>query len=527
MNSGVETGRCCRCPHHPRPAGDRPAPRPCGTGRREFLASIGALAAGSAMLRDWPAAAAPLPAYAPQRRPIERKTLVVQPVLTYEVPERREATSWRSWGGIQNEEDAVREQQWIEKQLALLKARAGFLLEFRPVRLVKDAAQADAATRGDFDVMLIYGAGGWVDLLEQLTVPGKWNLMFLRHDPGPVYLWYEIVSPRFLRKTIDEYGQPGWGPEDVVVDRHDELLWRLRSLSALKHALGKRMVCVGGAAGWGRGGEHAPARAREIWKMDLVDCPYPELGPRLEAARRNGSLVASARDSQRSLLKERGVTLHTAPEFVTNAFVLAEVFKDVMDEAGADALTVNSCMGTIMPMSQTTACLPLSLLNDAGYLAFCESDFVVIPAGVLLHYISGLPVFLNDPTFPHDHIVTLAHCTAPRKMDGRRAEPAKIMTHFESDYGAAPKVEMRIGQLCTNLVPDFGGRSWLGFRGTIAANPFLDICRSQIDMRIQGNGNLVMEEMKGFHWMTCYGDHLRETGYALKKVGVELKNASA
>ena len=65
-------------------------------------------------------------------------------------------------------------------------------------------------------------------------------------------------------------------------------------------------------------------------------------------------------------------------------------------------------MGTIMGMSQTTACLPLSLLNDAGYLAFCESDFVVIPSGVLLHYISGLPVFLNDPTYQHDGVVTLA-----------------------------------------------------------------------------------------------------------------------
>ncbi len=112
-------------------------------------------------------------------------------------------------------------------------------------------------------------------------------------------------------------------------------------------------------------------------------------------------------------------------------------------------------------------------------------------------------------------------------MDGKRAEPVKILTHFESDYGAAPKVEMKIGQVCTNLIPDFASRRWMGFRGTIAANPFLDICRSQIDMRIQGDGDRVMDGMKGFHWMTCYGDHLRETGYALGKVGLELDNASA
>jgi L-fucose isomerase-like protein len=181
-------------------------------------------------------------------------------------------------------------------------------------------------------------------------------------------------------------------------------------------------------------------------------------------------------------------------------------------------------MGTIMPMSQTTACLPLSLLNDAGYLAFCESDFVVIPSGILLHYISGRPVFLNDPTFPHDKIVTLAHCTAPRKMDGRHAEPARILTHFESDYGAAPKVEMRIGQKVTNIAPDFSFKRWVGFDGKIIGNPFMAICRSQIDVEINGGSDRLMEMMQGFHWMTCYGDYMRETGYALQKLGIEWMN---
>jgi L-fucose isomerase-like protein len=198
-----------------------------------------------------------------------------------------------------------------------------------------------------------------------------------------------------------------------------------------------------------------------------------------------------------------------------------------MDEARTDAITVNNCMGTIMGMSKTTACMPLSLLNDDGYLAFCESDFVVIPSGVLLHYISNLPVFLNDPTYPHESTVTLAHCTAPRKMNGKKLEPVKILTHFESDYGAAPKVEMKLGQVCTNLVPDFASKKWVGFEGTIIANPFHAICRSQIDVKINGNCSALMEEMKGFHWMMSYGDYMRECGYALKKVGVDFLNVSA
>jgi hypothetical protein len=117
-------------------------------------------------------------------------------------------------------------------------------------------------------------------------------------------------------------------------------------------------------------------------------------------------------------------------------------------------------MTTIMPMSETTACLPLSLLNDDGYLAFCESDFVAIPSGILMRYISGNPVFLCNPSLPHDGIVTVSHCAAPRRMDGATLDPVRILTHYESDYGAAPKVEMRRGERITVLDPDFAGRRY-------------------------------------------------------------------
>ncbi len=169
---------------------------------------------------------------------------------------------------------------------------------------------------------------------------------------------------------------------------------------------------------------------------------------------------------------------------------------------------------------RATACLTLSTLNDAGYLAFCESDFVVVPAGILLANIANRPVFLNDPTYPHDGLITLAHCTAPRKLDGRTLDPARIVTHFESDYGAAPKVEMRKGERVTNIIPDFKAERFAGFVGEIAAAPFLPICRSQIDVAFKFPDQVLAEDMPGFHWITCYGDYAREVGYALKKVPI-------
>ncbi|RKY66929.1 MAG: hypothetical protein DRQ08_01545 [Candidatus Latescibacterota bacterium] len=106
-------------------------------------------------------------------------------------------------------------------------------------------------------------------------------------------------------------------------------------------------------------------------------------------------------------------------------------------------------------------------------------------------------------------------------MDGESYEDVKIMTHFESDYGAAPKVEFRRGQEVTLIVPDFEERVWVGFKGKILDAPLLPICRSQADVEIEGDWRKLLREMRGFHWMMCYGDYLRETGYALKKVGIE------
>jgi L-fucose isomerase-like protein len=300
----------------------------------------------------------------------------------------------------------------------------------------------------------------------------------------------------------------------------EELTWRLRGLCGLKNALGTRIVAIGGADGWGPNGGQAPEHSREKWKLDIRTVAYPELGKLIKSAMADDAAVSDARRRMAAYLDDKSVELKTDKPFVENAFLLEGIFRQIMARAEAGAITVNSCMGAIMPMSKTTACLTLSLLNDAGYMAFCESDFVVIPSGILLTSISGRPQFLNDPTYPHDGLITLAHCSAPRRMNGRDLEPVKLLTHFESDYGAAPKVEMRKGQKVTMVIPDFAFEKWIGLGGEIVESPFLPICRSQIEVAYKATDAAVADAMPGFHWEMVYGEYLRETGYALRKTGI-------
>lgn len=448
-----------------------------------------------------------------------RRALVVKPVLSYETPTRRPQTSWRNWGGIQTREHAAEELARIAGELDKLKTSADFPITVLPPAGVRNGAELEKLEDlGQADAVIIYAAGGPSNVFDAALKTGKHVIIFLRHRSGPVYLWYEIVSPRYLRRHTDHLAVKGIDNGDVVVDSVDELAWRLRALCGLKNALGTKIVAIGGAGGWET--PNAPELAKAKWKLDIHTVSYAELRKLLAAAMEDQDARKLAADRAARYLADPLVKLETDRSFVENAFVLEQVFRSLMNQAGATAITVNHCMGTIMPMSRTTACLTLSLLNDDGYLAFCESDFVVIPAGILLSNIAGRPNFLNDPTYPHAGVITLAHCTAPRRLDGKNLEPVRVMTHFESDYGAAPKVEMRKGQVVTNVIPDFAAVRYVGLLGEIVDAPLLDICRSQIDVAYKVPDDKIALNMPGFHWETIYGDWTRETGYALKKIPI-------
>ena len=498
-----------------------------GTGgalsRRSFLKGVGFTTLGTLGLKNvsW-AALSEKAGTAGELTADPRTALKVKPILVFSTPERAQQTSWLAWGGIQTMREAEEEMARIRGELAALKKKADFPVEFLPVSGVRAASEL-AQARADLDqadAIIVYAAGGWMDIFRKLEETGKELVFFCRHRSGPVYLWYEIISPRYLRQHTDHQVLERVDDSDVVIDSQDELLWRLRSLCGLRNTVGAGIVAVGGPDAWAQPPGVVPKLVEQKWKIDIKTVSYDELGRIIAEARKDAAAVKRAERRASDYLKLPGTKLETGLDFVRNAFLLEEVFVALMKRAGCRAITINACMGTIMPIAETTACLTLSLLNDAGYLAFCESDFVVIPSGLLLANISGKPVFLNDPTYPHEGIITLAHCTAPRKMDGKSLEPARILTHFESDYGAAPKVEMRRGQVVTNIIPDFEAKRWVGLLGKIEEAPFLPICRSQIEVSFNKDSELLARRMPGFHWMTGYGDYLREVGYALRRVGI-------
>ncbi len=553
--------------------------------RREFLGLTTASIAGGVLgLNASSSAAIDRGGWDPKKPLLcTGRTLVIQPVLMYRVAERRPATSWKSWGGVQTDEAAAAEMQRITAELATLCSQASFPLKALPVVAAKSPAEAARVHENEYDAVIVYAASGSGETLKACFAPQKDRdtILFTRRSSGPAYYWFEALSTRYLQTGRPEFGKgsekaepglysspkslgsisvknresealdarPGFerekkreifpsqsrpdsafsdparldhGPvhvEDVVVDDCNELLWRLRGLYGLKNFVGTRIVALGGP--WGKYSPEAPDVARERYRFEIMDVSYEEVTPRIQAALADRERMAAANRWAETYLALPGTTLTTPKEFVVNAFMLYGVFKDLMREHDASAFTIRNCMSTIMPISQTTPCLTLGLLGDEGLIAFCESDFVVIPAGILLHHVSGLPVFMHNSTFPHDGIVTCAHCSAPRRLDGSRYEPARIMTHYESEYGAAPKVEIPVGQQVTFIDPEYSTGRWLGFTGVVRGNPAYEICRSQQDVEIQGDWRKLINEVRDSHWMMAYGDHLKPLAYAARKLGIQ------
>jgi hypothetical protein len=192
---------------------------PCGCGqghedsglsRRGFLQGVsGAGAIGLALSGlTWSAVATA--AETGDRAGPERRALVVRPVLIYATPKPRPQTSWRSWGGIQSQEDARAELARIQGELDELKKKADFPLEFAPpigIRSAEEAAQIDGLEQAD--LCLVYAAGGPQNAFETLAKRSKNLLFFCRHKSGPVYLWYEIISPRRRQPERDPLAAAG------------------------------------------------------------------------------------------------------------------------------------------------------------------------------------------------------------------------------------------------------------------------------------------------------------------------------
>jgi hypothetical protein len=519
-DSNYYQASCC-----PEYSAESQTPAQLEVSRRAFLASGGVLMGGLTFgaLKSSLLAA---DGAEPIAMPTPRKPLIVKPILIHDIATRRERTSWRNWGCIQSIEEAEEEIVRIKGELEGVKQRADYPIEFLDVSRETNARRMEGHPDLEkCDAILLYGSGHNIFGIEDF---GKDVIVFQRWDSGPVYRHIITVSARYLRQHSDSLSIPSVRNCDVVVDDPTELDWRFRALCGLKNTLGQKIISIGEPSGWANHltpyGE-APEIAKKYWGFEYHVFPHSEIRRLIGEAKEDAEVMARTQKRAEAHLRIPGTKLETTMQFYADGFLLDEILRVLMKQVGTNILTVRGCMGGIMPASGTTACYTLTTLLDDGYSAFCESDFVAIPSGVLLINICGKPVFWANPCYPFKGTSTMAHCSAPRKMDGKTYDPVRIVTHYESDFGAAPWVDFQRGVETTHIIPSFKSDRWVGFKGVIENVPFKpSTCRSQLTVRRECSDKLLAENLVGFHWMTCYGDYRNEIGYALRRVGIQWDN---
>ncbi|MFH1743440.1 MAG: sugar isomerase [bacterium] len=495
-----------------------------GMRRRQFIGVVGASSAlGALAVSASKANAAKVSRAGSRNRSVlpVGVPIRVKPVLVYQLPKRGEKTSWRGYGGLQTESAVNEEVKRIEGELKNLSSHAEFPLEFLPLVLVNNEQQAEEVSAGDCDGILVYASAGpdsWYSIIAASGIP---NVMFLRHKSGPYYLYHEIAHWRFLRKSGDTIEEPNMDVDDIVVDDYDEVLWRLRALYGLKNAKGTKMLAIGSLAAYSKPAQDlGPTHAKEVWDYEIEILPSEKFAQRLQEARGDGKLMKEIERETDELLGQPNVTLETERRFVVNSLSAWKVCKEFLNETGATNFGFDRCMGkSVIEMLDTPPCLILALANDEGYTAYCHTDLSHTLPGVLMRWIAGKPTFVCNTHFPHNGMMTVAHCAAPMRMNGRDYGRTKIMTHFESDYGAATKVDHPKGQVLTVVVPNLHCTKWQGFRGKVIDSPSHPACRTQIDIEIDGDSRKLLTDMEGFHAQIVYGDYLNEIGYALKTLG--------
>jgi len=494
-----------------------------GVSRRGFLGGLGAVAAvggfgGGEGARA--SAAMGRPTAAGEALP-KGRAVRVQPVLMYNLEQRQEKTSWRSYGGLSTEADVAAEIGRIKGELEKLVKEAEFPIEALPLVAIRNEEEGKKVAGTDADAIILYAASGWTNIVNAVAASKAPMIMFIRHKSGPFYLWYEIAHWRFLRQNGDTFVEPNADVQDIVIDEYSELLWRLRALYGLANAKGTKMLAIGGLLAYSEPAQvNGPVHAKEVWGYQIESITEQQFAERLAKARNDPKLMELAERRADDLLRTPNVTLQTQRKFVVNSCLALGVCEQWMAETGASNFGFAQCMGReVIGMLDTPPCLVLSLANDAGYTAYCHTDLSHTFPGVLMRWMASRPTFVCNSHFPHDGLFTVAHCAAPRKMNGRDYEPAAIMTHYESDYGAACRVEYPKGQIVTVVIPNLRCTKWQGFRGTIVESPAYPACRSQMEIAIDGDWRRLATEMEGFHTQIIYGDYLREIGYALRKLG--------
>jgi len=388
--------------------------------------------------------------------------------------------------------DFRKEIAGIDARLADLESKHPGLVRFAGGQLLLNDSdmEAWAKSTAGADAILVMdlttSTGPQFQALDKMETP---LLLFQR----PLTSWAYMNFAEYIRK--------GKKADMVNSSEYADLVPHLHMLRAMHHMRHSKVLVVRPAG--------ASRAAYEPWTRQFgtaVDLPpYQDFKAACDRIDRKKAEEV-AQEYTRGALR----VVEPKPADVTDSLRFYLAALDVMQQAKANALTIDCLGGFRRGELPAYPCVAFSKLNDAGMYGVCEADFPSTMTQILVTSYSGMPGFVSDPTFDTSrNEVIHAHCVSATNLRGLggKASPYILRTHMEDEKGVSVQVEMPVretitcGKLCR---PD----TFLVSTGEVTAN--LDDrrgCRTKIVTRVADARKMAEGYTGGLHRVIFYGDH--------------------
>jgi len=401
----------------------------------------------------------------------------------------------------------TRVQSRIAKARSLLKKK-GFEV-YGPVKPVCSPSEAPSFNQEEYDAVVVFVAsGGTSRTIAEIAFKKGWTLWAYHENNS-------LPSALSAREKLEALG--GWKGEIVYSQLREapkEVQAEAEASHAFKALKGSTFLLL---AGEDKLRELKPRleRLSEVFSLKALPASFTAL---MEAY---GEV--EDREVKRALKERLGKArlIGVSAESLRKPLKLYFAVKSLLGKFKASALTIDCFPFTVK--EGFTPCLMLSLLNGEGIPAVCEADLDTLPVFLALSKALKKPTWMaNLSGFnPTGKTVTLAHCTAPFSLGGKRRLPVKLRSHFETGREVSLDVLLPRGPVTLSHF------SLENFRLTVACGVLVKsqlslpgMCRSQAEVKVEGSLERLLAST-GNHQVLCYGNHVEMLTRFGRKIGAK------
>lgn len=199
--------------------------------------------------------------------------------------------------------------------------------------------------------------------------------------------------------------------------------------------------------------------------------------------------------------------IEVATDDIVNAAKIYLAMRLLILKHDLSAITIR-CFDLIK-QRDVTGCIGMSLCNDQGMVAGCEADLESTLTMMIVSFLTGEPCWMANPARIDvvKNTITLAHCTVATGMITDLSKSA-LISHFESGKGVSIRGLLRKTRVTLARLGGKGLRRMLIATGKIVRSDMRDpnLCRTQVEVKLDGNVQDFIEKSLGNHQILAYGD---------------------